>query len=58
MSKIWLQYFIHEASEGGRSITKSKWHNQKLVVAFVCMEGGFRNVLLFHSDLMVARAEV
>ena len=32
--EIRIENFIHENLEGGRCITKSKWLNKKLIVAY------------------------
>ena len=58
VSKIRFHNFIHEALEGGRHITKSKRHNQKLIVAFMGAKSSLRNVFLFHPDLMVSQAKI
>jgi hypothetical protein len=46
---------IHEALEGGGGITQAKGHDQKLIVALMSSKGSFRNVCVFHMDLVVDR---
>ena len=50
--------FIHEALECRRGITKSKRHNQEFIMAFMGVKSCFRNVFLFHLDLMVSGAKI
>jgi hypothetical protein len=49
---------IHEALESGGSITQAKGHDEKLIVALKISKCSFRNVLLFHMDLVVSRMKI
>jgi hypothetical protein len=49
---------IHEALEGGGSITQAKGHDQKLIVALMSVKGHLGNVCLFHTYLVIARAKI
>jgi hypothetical protein len=49
---------VHEALKGGGSVTQPKGHDQKFVVALMSAKGHLRNVRLFHTDLVIARAKI
>jgi hypothetical protein len=49
---------IHEALEGGGSITQAKRHDQELIVALMSVKGHLWNVCLFHTYLVIARAKI
>ena len=49
---------IHEALEGGGGITQDKGHDQKLIVALMSSKGRLGNACLFHTYLVIARANI
>jgi hypothetical protein len=49
---------IHEDLESGGSITQSKWHDKKLIVALMSSKCSLRNVYLVHTDLVVVRQKI
>jgi hypothetical protein len=49
---------VHEALKVGGGITQPKGHDQKLVVALMSVKVHLRNVRLFHTDLVIARAKI
>lgn len=50
--KIWLQDFIHETLKFRWSITKSKVHDQKLIVPFMGTKICLGDINLFHLDMV------
>ena len=52
--KIRFENFIHEALECRRGITKSERHKQEFIMVVMGVKSCFRNVFLFHPDLMVS----
>jgi hypothetical protein len=58
MTEKRMEDMIHEALESGGSITQTKGHDQKLIVALMSSKGSLRNVCLFHTDLVVARTKI
>ena len=53
-----MKDMIHEALESGGSITQTKWHEKKLIVALMSSKGSLRNVCLFRTDLVVAKTKI
>ena len=49
---------VHEALEGGGGITQAKGHDQKLIVALMSVKGYLGNVCLFHTYLLIAKANI
>jgi hypothetical protein len=58
MMKKGVEDMVHEALKGGGGVTQPKGHDQKLVVALMSAKGRLRNVKLFHTDLVIARAKI
>jgi hypothetical protein len=58
MTKKRVEDMVHEALKGGGGVTQPKGHDQKLVVALMSAKGCLRNVRLFHTDLVIARAKI
>jgi hypothetical protein len=58
MTEKMMEDMIHEDLESGGSITQTKGHDQKLIVALMISKGSLRNVCLFHTDLVVARMKI
>lgn len=55
LEKKLLKDVIHQGLEGGGRIAKAKRQHLEFVMSMVRSEGYFRNVLLVHTNLMVAR---
>ena len=49
---------IHQTLKGGWCICKTKWHDLKLEMAMMGLEGCFEFILFQHSNLMVSRSHV
>ena len=58
MTKKGVEDMVHEALKGGGGITQPKGHDQKLIVAIMSAKVHLRNVILFHTDLVIARAKI
>jgi hypothetical protein len=58
MTKKRTKDMIHEALEGGGSITQAKGHDQKLIVALMSSKGSLGKVCLFHTYLVVAQMKI
>jgi len=46
--KIGLQNFIHHTLKCGWRVTKSKGHDQELIMPFMGLKSYFRDINLFH----------
>ena len=53
-----MEDMIHEALEGGGSITQAKVHDQKIIVALMSAKGRLWNVFLFHTYLVVDKMKI
>jgi hypothetical protein len=49
---------IHEALEGGGSITQAKGHDQKIIVTLMSSKGILGYVSFLHTYLVVARTQI
>ena len=49
--QVVLKDIIHDALERGWHITEARGHNDPLEGTKSCVEGGFLNIFLVHSDL-------
>ena len=58
MTKKGAEDMVHEALKGGGGVTQPKGHDQKLIVALMSAKGHLRNVGIFHTDLVIARAKI
>ena len=52
------KYFIHQFLERGRGICEAKWHDQKFIVAIMCAESCFRDVILMNLNLVIPRMKI
>ena len=52
--EIWFENVIHKALKSRGGITKTKWHDQELIMAFMSSESSLRNVDFLHENLVVA----
>ena len=57
-SEIWFEKVVHKALKSGWGITKTEWHDQELIMAFMSSESSLWNVYSFHANLVVACAKV
>ena len=44
VSQVGPKYFIHQCLEHGRGICEAKWHDQKFIMAIMCVESCFRDI--------------
>ena len=56
--QVGMEYFIHQFLECGRKILESKWHGQKLIVAIMCVESCFRDIILMNPNLVIPRTKI
>ena len=52
--KIWFEKVVHKALKGRWGITKTEWHDQELIMAFMSSECSLWNVDFLHANLVVA----
>ena len=52
--EIWLENVVHKALKSRGGITKTKWHDQELIMAFMSSESSLGNVDFLHANLVVA----
>ena len=53
VSQVGPKYFIHQFLECGRSLCQAKWHDQKLIVAIMCAESCFRDIIVMNPNLVI-----
>jgi len=53
-SEIWFEQVVHKSLKSGWGITKTEWHDQELIMAFMSSESSLWNVDFFHANLAVA----
>ena len=58
VSQVGTEYFIHQNLERGRSICEAKWHDQKFIVAIMCAESCFRDIILMNPNLVIPRTKI
>ena len=56
--QVGLEYFIHQFLESGRRICDAKWNDQTFIVAIMCVESCFRDIILMNPNLMIPRAKI
>lgn len=44
--------------KGSWGIGKPKWHDQELIMSTMSLEGSFVDILLMHSELVIARPKI
>ena len=52
------EYFIHQCPKCGRSISEEKGHDQKIIVAIMCGEIHFRDIILMNLNLVIPRTKI
>ena len=53
VSQVGPKYFINQFLENGRRICESKWHDQKFIVAIMCVESCFRDIICMDPNLVI-----
>ena len=56
--QVGTKYFIHQCLECGRIIREAKWHDQKFIVAIMCAERCFRDIILMNLNLVIPRTKI
>jgi len=52
--EIWFEKVVHKALKSRWGITKTEWHDQELIMAFMSSESSLWNVDFLHANLVVA----
>ena len=58
VSQVGSESFIHQCLECGRSICEAKGHDQKLIVAIMCAEIHFRDIILMNPNLVIQKMKI
>ena len=58
VSQVGLKYFIHQFLERGRGICEAKWHDQKFIMAIMCAESSFRDIIRMDLNLVIPRMKI
>jgi hypothetical protein len=58
MMEKMMEDMIHEALESGGRITQAKVHDQELILALMSLKCSLRDVILFHTYLVVSRTKI
>ena len=58
VSQVGPKYFIHQCLECGRRICEAKWHDQKFIMAIMCAESCFRDIILLNPNLLIPRTKI
>ena len=58
VSQVGPKYFIHECLECGRGICESKWQDQKFIMAIMCVESCFRDIICMDQNLVIPKTKV
>ena len=56
--QVGLKYFIHQWLEYGRRISEAKGNDQKFIVAIMCAEICFRDIILMNPNLVIPRTKI
>ena len=52
------KYFIHQCLERGRGICEAKWHDQKFIMAIMCAESCFRDIIRMDLNLVIPKTKI
>ena len=52
------KYFIHQCLERGRGTCEANWHDQKFIMAIMCAEIYFRDIIRMDLDLVIPRMKI
>ena len=55
VSQVGPKYFIHQCLERGRGICEAKWHHQKFIMAIMCAESCFRDIIRMDPNLVIPK---
>ena len=58
VSQVGLKYYIHQFLEHGRGIYEAKWHDQKFIMAIMCAESYFRDIIRMDPNLVIPRMKI
>ena len=58
VSQVGPKYFIHQCLEHGRGICEAKWHDQKFIMAIMCAETCFRDIICMDPNLVIPRTKI
>ena len=58
VSQVGLKYFIHQCLEHGRGICEAKWHDQKFIMALMCVESCFKDIICMDPNLVIPRTKI
>ena len=58
VSQVGLKYFIHQFLECGRGICETKWHEKKFIMAIMCAESYFRDIIHMDLNLVIPRTKI
>ena len=58
VSQVGPKYFIHQFLERGRGICEAKWHDQKFIMAIMCAESCFRDIIRMDPNLVIPRTNI
>ena len=56
--QVGMEYFIHRCLECVRIIIEAKEHEKKLIVAIMCVEIHFRDIILMNPNLVIPRKKI
>ena len=58
VSQVGMENFIHQFLESGRSIYEAKWHDQKFIMAIMCADSYFRDIIRMDPNLVISRTKI
>ena len=58
VSQVGPKYFIHQCLECGRGICEAKWHDQKFIMALMCVESFFKDIIRMDPNLVITRTKI
>ena len=58
VSQVGPKYFIHQFLEHGRGICEAKWHAKKFIMAIMCAESCFRDIIRMDPNLVIPRTKI
>ena len=58
VSQVGPEYFIHQCLECGRGICEAKWHDQKFIIAIMCAEIYFRDIIRMDPNSVIPKMKI